>query len=136
MDTFESSIKTVPFPQERVYAKLADLNNLEGVKDKIPAEKIKELSFDTDHITFKMDPVGSITLRIVDREPCKTIKFEADKSPVASNLWVQIVPLNENECKIKLTIKAELNVFIRGMVKGYIQKGLEKIAEVLAVLPY
>ena len=33
MAQFESSIKFVPYSQERVYSKLEDLNNLSGIKN-------------------------------------------------------------------------------------------------------
>ena len=48
MTQFESSIKTVSGSQERVYARLSDLTNLESMKDKIPADKIQDLVFDSD----------------------------------------------------------------------------------------
>ena len=32
MANFESSVKVIPYSQERVYAKLSDLSNLESVK--------------------------------------------------------------------------------------------------------
>ena len=38
--------------------------------------------------------------------------------------------------KMKLTIKAELNMFIKGMVKKPLQEGIEKIADALAMIPY
>ena len=38
MMKFESSVKQVQAPQETVYAKLSDLNNLERIKDRIPAD--------------------------------------------------------------------------------------------------
>ena len=32
---FESNVKHVPYSQERVYNKLSDLNNLEGVRERL-----------------------------------------------------------------------------------------------------
>ena len=37
---------------------------------------------------------------------------------------------------MKLTIKAELNPFIKGMVKKPLMEGLEKIADLLQVIKY
>ena len=37
---------------------------------------------------------------------------------------------------MKLTIKAELNMFIKGMVKKPLEEGIEKIADALAMIPY
>ena len=34
MTKFESSVKVIPYSQERVYEKLADLSNLEAIKDR------------------------------------------------------------------------------------------------------
>ena len=136
MTQFESSVKVIPHSQADVYAKLSDLNNLESVKDKIPQDKVQDLSFDTDTLSFSMAPVGKLTLRIIEREPEKSIKFEAENSPLPFNLWVQIVPTTDTECKIKLTIKAEINPFIKGMIQKPLQDGLEKMADMLANIQY
>lgn len=88
---------------------LSDLNNLQRLKEMIPADKItqiKSMSFDTDSCTFDVNPIGKITLRIIEREPQKTIKFVADNSPIPLNMWIQLVSLNENETKTKITVKA------------------------------
>ena len=37
---------------------------------------------------------------------------------------------------MKVTVEAELNMFIRGMVSGPLQDGVEKIADALAMVPY
>ena len=37
---------------------------------------------------------------------------------------------------MKLTIKAELNMFIKQMVKKPLQEGIEKIADVLQMIQY
>lgn len=136
MTQFESSIKTIPYSQESVYAKISDLSNLEAIKDKVPADKISNMAFDADSLSFSISPIGNITLRIVEREPYKCVKFEAEKSPVPFNLWIQLVPTNDNECKMKLTIRAEINPFIKGMIQKPLQEGLEKIAEMLSCIPY
>ena len=135
MSKFESSIKHIPYRQQAVYDKLSDLSNLEKVRDKIPADKIKDLSFDSDSLTISA-PMGSVSMRIIEREEPKCIKFATENSPISANLWIQVVPEGDAACKMKLTIKAELNPFIKGMVSKPLQEGLEKIADVLAMIPY
>lgn len=135
MTQFESGVKIIPYSQERVYEKVSNLNHLAALKDKLP-DKVKDLSCDTDTVSISVDPAGSVTMKIVDREPCKCVKFETTQSPIPCNFWIQILPLGENQCKIKLTLKAELNFFIKGMVSKPLQEGIEKLAEVLAVIPY
>ena len=123
---FESNVKHVPYSQERVYNKLSDLNNLEGVRERLDMVKdkldgkLEDMSFDRDSITLKVQGI-SLTLRIIEREPLKCIKFEGDKSPIPLNLWIQILPVTQEEAKMKVTIRAEVN---------------EKLADMLAMLPY
>ncbi|MEG1545924.1 MAG: SRPBCC family protein [Bacteroides sp.] len=136
MAQFESSVKVIPYSQHQVYNKLSDLSNLEGLKDKLPADKLQDFSFDSNTLSFSVPPVGKITLRIIEREPDKCVKFETVTSPLPFNLWIQLVPDSDIQCKMKLTIKAELNPFIKGMIQKPLQDGLEKIAEMLSQIPY
>lgn len=136
MTKFESSIKHVPAPQAAVYAKLSDLNNLAQIKDRLPEDKVKNLTFDADTLSMEVPPVGTITLQIVEREPEKCIKFGTTTSPLPFNLWIQILPVTDAESKIKLTIGLELNPFMKTMVQKPLQEGLEKMADMLAMIPY
>ena len=136
MTQFESSVKVIPYNNEQVYAKLSDLTNIEKVKDKLPQDKVKDLQFDADSMSFSVPPVGMLTLRIIEREPDKCIKFETVNSPLPFNLWIQLVPVTEAECKMKLTSRAELNPFIKVMIQKPLEEGLEKMAEMLSKIPY
>ena len=136
MSTFESSIRQIPYKQEAVFNILSDLSNIERIKDKLPKDKLEQMTFDSDSISVSVNPVGQIKLRIVEREAPKCIKFETADSPVPFNLWIQVVPNGDNASKMKLTIKAELKPFIKGMVKKPLMEGLEKIADLLQVIKY
>ena len=118
MTKFESGVKVVPASQEAVYEKLSNLSNLEKVKDRLPEDKVKNLSFDAESMTIEVAPVGKITLQIVEKEPCKCIKFATTTSPLPFNLWIQIVPVTETECKMKLTIGMDINPFMK-MIPGH-----------------
>ena len=134
MTKFESGVKVIPASQSAVYGKLSDLSNLEKIKDRLPEDKVKNLSFTADSV--EVPPVGTITLEIVEREPEKCIKFGTTTSPLPFNLWIQIVPTGEAECKMKLTISMELNPFMKAMVQKPLQEGLEKMADMLALIQY
>ena len=105
MTEFVSEIKTIPHNDDRIFAMLSDLSNLEKIKDRIPQDKIKNFEFDSDSCSFAVDPVGKITFQIVDREPNKTIKFTTTNSPVPLNLWIQLKQAEENDTKLKMTIR-------------------------------
>lgn len=136
MSKFESSIRQIEYPQQIVFQGLSNLDNLSKVQDRIPEDKAKDLSFDNDSVSINVPPVGKITLRIVEREESKTIKFETVESPLPFNFWIQLLPVTETSCKMKLTIKAELNPFIKAMVSSHLQDGIEKIADVLQMIKY
>ena len=135
MATFESSIRQIDHPQERVYALLSDMNNIDKVKDRIPEDKANGLTFDTNSIGINT-PMGAVKLVIVEREAPKCIKFETAESPLPFNFWIQILPVSETTSKMKLTIKAELNPFIKGMVSKPLTEGIEKIADALQAIHY
>lgn len=136
MANFESIVKVIPYSQERVYAKLSDLSNLESVKDRLPEDKVQDLSFDSDILSFNVSPVGQITLQIVERDPCKCIKLATTNSPLPFNMWIQLVETAEEECKIKLTIGMDINPFMKAMVQKPLQDGLEKMVEMLSMIQY
>lgn len=153
---YESSIKTIPSKCDIVYERLADLRNLAKVRDflsdterrtalaaQIPVEKLrqmedtfKSMTFDTDSVSISVPMAGNITLFITEREAPKLIKFTAKGIPVAANLWIQLLPLGDEACKLKVTAGAELNFFIKSMVDKYAPIAVERLSEMLASLPY
>lgn len=136
MSQYESSVKHIPFPQERVYAKLEDLNNLEQIKGRIPEDKIKDLTYDRDQATIEVPTLGKMTVKIVEREEPKCIKLEAVGSPVPGNLWIQIIPDGPDASKMRVVAKVEVNFMLRGMIEKPMKEGLEKLADGLAQIQY
>ena len=129
-------MKQIPYSQEAVYRNISDLRNLEKVRDRVPEDKVQDFSFDEDTVSLNVPPVGELKLRVVEREEPKCVKFETAQSPVPFNVWVQMLPVDEQSSKMKVTVKAELNPFIKGMVSGPLQDGVEKIADALAKIEY
>ena len=135
MATFESTVRQINYAQQSVYQLLSDLSNIDKVKDRIPEDKVKDLTFDTDSIAINT-PMGAVKLAIVERDEPKCIKFETTESPLSFNFWIQILPVTTQSSKMKLTIKADLNPFIKGMVSKPLQEGIEKIADALQAIKY
>jgi carbon monoxide dehydrogenase subunit G len=136
MTEFVSEIKTIPHADVDIYTVLSDLSNLEMTKGKIPQDVIKDLSFDQDSCTVTVDPVGKIRFVVIEREPNKTIKFQSEQLSFDVTMWIQLKASGDNETKMKLTIKADLNPFLKPMVSKPLQAGLDKVAEGLSALPY
>lgn len=135
-EDFVSEVKTIPQNADRIFDMLSDLSNLERVKDRIPQDKIKNVEFDSDSCSFAVDPVGKITFRIVEREPHKTIKFTTTNSPVPLFLWIQLKQIAEMDTRMKMTVRADLNPFLKPMVSKPLQDAVDKISVLIASLPY
>ena len=149
MSTFESTIKQIPHRQSAVYSTLSDLSNLQALKDgieqnrdRLPKEalehidKLQDLKFDTDSLSIQAPMVGEIKLRIIEREPLKTIKFETENSPIALNMWIQLLPTSDTSCKMKLTVKGDIPFMLKAMLSKPLKEGVEKVADMLAMIPY
>ena len=159
MTEYKSEVKKIYAPIANVYARLSDMNILadimrgldnpevmqriqQQVGDKVSpeqlqqtAEKLRSLRFDADSVQGDT-PVGPATLRIVEREQDRTIKFAIEGMPLAANMWIQLLPKDDNECALRLTVKADLNFFIKQMIGGKLQKGVDGLAQMLASIPY
>jgi hypothetical protein len=136
MTDFVSEVKTIPYNDDHIFAMLSDLSNLERFKDRIPQDKISDFEFDKDSCSFSVNPVGKLTFQIVEREPNKNIKFATTNSPVPLSIWIQLKKVEENDTRMKITARADLNPFIKPMVSKPLQEAVDKIATLLADLSY
>ena len=143
MSKFESKIQQVPYTQQSVYNMLSDLSNAERVKQRVDDDQIHSMEFSNDSLSVNVPPeavaemaAGKIAIQIVDREEPKCVKYKSVDSPLPFNLWVQMLPVTDTTSKMKLTLEAELNFMMKGIVSKPLQEGLEKLAEALASIRY
>lgn len=136
MTEFTSEVKTIQHNDADVFRVLSDLRKLELVKDRIPEDKLKDFTFDQDSVSFRVDPVGTVTFLVVEREPNKLVKFKSEKLPFDIFLWIQLVPKAEKDTRLRMTVRADLNPFIKGMVEKPMKEAVEKISDLLVQLPY
>jgi len=136
MTDFVSDVQKIPYDANRVYAKLSDLNNLEKIQSLLPEGKIKEFTFDTDSCSFRAEPIGKISMRVVERDPGKTIKLVSEKSPVPFTCWIQLKEVAADDTRLRITFSADIPFLFKGMVSKPLEEGIKKVAEALAKLPY
>ena len=137
MSEYVSSIKKIEANADEVFAVLSDLENISRVKDMIPEDKVKDLTFTSDAVKFKVDGLGQrVGIRIVEREPYSTIKFSGENIPMEVNFWIQLKQVAENDTRIKLTLRAELPMMFKMMLDNKLKAGIEQAAEYLANFPY
>jgi hypothetical protein len=133
MTTYESKVKTIVSGEEDVFSLISDMNNLQLLKDDPRVtEKFSDMSFDTNSCSFTVDMLGEIEIRIVEREPNKTVKMELHNVPVPMNFWIQLKKVTECETKMKLTLKGDFPIMIKMMVDSKLKEGIDLIASYLA----
>ena len=136
MTRYESKTTSIAASEETVFAFLSDLTNLSKFVDKMPEnEQVRNIECETDSVRITVNPVGEIGMRIIERTPNSTIKFASEKSPVSFTMWIQLKQI-ENDTKVKITLDADLNLFLKGMVGGYLQKFVDMLAEQLAGIDF
>ena len=154
MAKYESSVKQVNAPVERVYSVISDLERLrpviemaqnnEMIKEKLreagqdPAqlEKLKDMNLTSDRVSFPAPMVGEVAVAIIEREENKCVKFETEKSPIDANLWSQVLPVTDTTSKMRVTLKADLNPMMKMILGSKLEKGIDQFADMLCMLPY
>ena len=154
MAKYESSVKQVNAPVERVYSVISDLERLrpviemaqnnEMIKEKLreagqdPAqlEKLKDMNLPSDRVSFPAPMVGEVAVAIIEREENKCVKFETEKSPIDANLWIQVLPVTDTTSKMRVTLKADLNPMMKMILGSKLEKGIDQFADMLCMLPY
>ena len=139
MSDYTSSIKTIAAPCTNVYNRLANLGGLASVQDRLPEEAREKISIeaiDNDSCAFVIPGAGRLVLRVIEREPEGTIKLATEQSPIDLTLWIQLLEPTYGDTRLRLTLRADLNFFMRKMIGGKLQEGIDKLADMLTMIPY
>ena len=136
MTKFESDIKKIPHKDDDIFRVLSDLSKLELIKDHIPEDKISNLYYDSDSVSFNVSPIGEVKFNVIERQANKMVKFKSENLPFETYLWVQLVPKADDDTRMRITIHTKLNGLVKGMLSKPIKKGMSQVADVLAALPY
>ncbi len=130
MDKFESKIVTINRNDEDIYNFISKFSNFTPF---IPTGKVEGWSATEDTCRLKVQGIET-GLKIIEREPFKTIKITGDGAPLEFYLWVQLKQVAENDTKMKLTINAELNFMMKALLKNKLSEGLDAMADQIAMV--
>jgi hypothetical protein len=143
---YVSDVKLVSQNQEVIFNYLSNFENLskyvnEGILTKlteqVPQIKISNFESDADSCRFELAGMGLAEIRIIERDPFKTIKISSSgKLPVEIVFWVQLLPVEAYVTKLRLTLDADMGMMIKMMVNKKLEEGINRLADVLAGLPY
>ena len=146
VNKYVSDVKIIRHNQEIIYNYLSNFENLskyinEGLLEKmteqIPQIKISNFESDADSCRFQISGMGLAEIRIIEREPVKTIKISSSGSlPISIVFWIQLLPVDAYETKLRLTLDADMSMMIKMMVNKKLEEGINRMADMLAALPY
>lgn len=146
MTRYVSDIKIIHNNQEIIYNYLSNFENLskyvnEGLLEKmteqVPQLKVSNFESDADSCRFEIGGMGQAEIRIIEREAPKNIKISSSgKMPVEIVFWIQLLPVDSYETKLRLTLDAEMSMMIKMMVNSKLEEGINRLADMLAALPY
>ena len=149
IEKYVSEVTFIASPQETVYKHLSNLKNLEPLFDpnrlselknqypNAPDVKLENFKATTDECSFSISPIGNIGVQITERDPFKLIKLTGNQSvPFQVNCWIQLLQVDQSNCKVKITLHADLNPMIKMFVGKHLSDGVNHIAEALSKVQY
>ncbi|MCF6331702.1 MAG: hypothetical protein L3J11_00345 [Draconibacterium sp.] len=146
LNKYTSDIKLVNHNQQLVFNYLSNFENLssylnagliEKITEKVPQIKITDFQSDQDSCKFNVTGLGVAEIKIVKREPLKSIKVESSGGlPLSFTFWIQLIPVDQFQTKMRLTLHAEMSMMIKMMAGSKLEEGINKLADTLSKLPY
>ncbi|MGQ7870897.1 hypothetical protein [Sunxiuqinia sp. sy24] len=146
LSKYTSEIKFVDHNEEVIFNFLSNFENLsqyvnesllQKVSEQVPQIKVTDFESDNDSCRFNISGMGQAEIRIVNREPFRTIKIESSGSlPIEIIFWIQLLPVSPYQTKMKLTLHAEMGMMIKMMAGKKLKEGINQLADVLSKLPY
>ena len=134
---YESKIGQVPYNDRVIFSVLSNLSNLNRFSELIPKDKIKELEITSDCVRVQIDGLAQkFSVRIIEKEEYKTIKFGMENIPMEANMWIQLKQVAPQDTRIKLTIKADIPMIFKMMFEKKLRQGLDQAVDMLCQVPY
>lgn len=131
-----SQIQVISAPIAQVYAKASDLRNLESLVQKSPTPSIKIEVENESRCRLHAPMVGAVCCEIIERKPCQEVKMQTVDSPLTATIWLQLVAIDEASCKVRITLRTDLNPMLQVMAKKPLQEAIDKLAFLLTQISY
>ncbi|MCJ0743029.1 SRPBCC family protein [Pedobacter montanisoli] len=113
------STTIINLPIEKVYTFLDDLNN----HQQLMPENIYNWSSTKDEAQFTIQNMAKLTIKITERiENQKLIATPTEKPPFDVSLQWAVADLGNGTTKATLTISADLNMMMKMLASGPLQK--------------
>lgn len=139
MDSYKSEKTVVNAPVERVFAKLSNPQLFISSLGELPEEakeKLQSVTFGEDSVTFEVQPVGKITMKVKEKAENSKVVLGPEVSPIPFEAVINMEKVDEGRTALEAELRMELNPFMRAMVGSHLEKGAKKFGDLFAMFPF
>ncbi|MFO7934237.1 MAG: hypothetical protein R6U78_09150 [Bacteroidales bacterium] len=124
----ESRIGKTTGSDRQIYAFITDFNNFSSI---VPEDRVSNWESSAGQCSFRVDPIGKVTLRIVEKTPSSMVKIASvpEFSSYNFSLWIQLKEVGEHDTRVKVTIEPHVNKMLLPMIKSPLKKLVNGIVE-------
>lgn len=129
METYESKVVAINKRSEDIFKVLSDFRNFTPLAQ----DKLENWQAEENSCSFSYQGMGPFGIKLVEKEEFSTLKFTGDERiPLEFYLWIQLKEAAPYDTRLKITIKAELNMMMKMMLGKKIGEGVDALAEGIA----
>ena len=129
LEKYESKQVQIRRPASQIYAMASRFDNFTPVLK----DRVEEWQATEDTCSFKVKGFTA-SMRIIDREEPKLVKIVSGEStPMDFTFWFQLHEVDPTDTRMRMVLHVELNMMMRMMIGGKLQKGLDQAVEGLAM---
>ncbi|MCB8964408.1 MAG: polyketide cyclase [Bacteroidales bacterium] len=129
METYESKVVAIGKRAEDIYRVLSDFRNFSALAE----GKVDNWQADETSCSFSYQGMGPMGIKLMEKEEFTTLKFTGDERvPLQFYLWIQLKEAAPYDTRMKITIKAELNMMMKMLLGKKLAEGVNTLAEGVA----
>ncbi|MDE6716071.1 MAG: hypothetical protein K2J74_06295 [Muribaculaceae bacterium] len=121
MTTYKSGEAEIAVPIEKLYSRVSTPSLLKDMAAGAPAEvaeKLKDVTFGEDSITFAVPPVGQIMLKLTEKVEPSKVEYQAVQSPVPFSIAMEMKKVDDSHTLAEASINIDIPVFLKPMLDG------------------
>ena len=129
MEKYESIQQQINHPASLIYPLISRMDLFSAaLKD-----KVEEWEATPDSCSFKVKGMN-VCMQIAERVENKHVKFVSGEGgiPLDFAFWIQLKEVAPKDTRVRMVMHAELNMMMKMMIGGKIQKGLDDAVTQLA----
>lgn len=128
-----SKIVKIGSSDQRIFAFWTDLRNISRM---VPPEAGAEINATENSCTVTVKG-QTFEIKIIEKEEFKLVKIGTEEgTSMGFTMWLQFKSLSAFETAGRITVRADVPLLMRPMLKGKLNEGIDKLADAMKMIPY